>query len=137
METAKNPERKPRGSLRAFVYTSMHGLGLAWLFFCAVYVAPQFEAMFKEMGDMLPPMTQTALQASSFVRVYWFALAPLAALVIVLDFKILAWLCGRGRLRAAEYWAVCVLFMEGVVFLGLLIALLLPVVGNLYQVVPR
>ncbi len=133
MDTAQNPECRPRRSWRAFVYTSMHGLGLAWLFFCAVYVVPQFEVLFKEQAAALPPMSQTALQASSLVRAYWFALAPLAALLLVLDFKILAWLCGRGRLRAVEYWAVCLLFLEGLTFLGLLVALFLPLTGNLVQ----
>ncbi len=44
------------------------------LSFILTYVVPQFEAMFKEQGSQLPPITQFLMDLSATVKGYWYLL---------------------------------------------------------------
>lgn len=74
------------------------GVGAAAVIFLMTFVIPRFAAIFKDLGATIPLPTLILLEASGFIRHYWWLLALLAAAGVLGSRMVLA--TPRGRLGA-------------------------------------
>ena len=86
-----------RESVRsALIYpTILIFVAVASVFVLLIYVVPQFQSTFAQAGKALPLPTQVVIAVGTFLRNWWWAVIPGAALAI-------AWFRRRGRTPAVR-----------------------------------
>lgn len=86
-----------RESVRsALIYpTILIFVAVASVFVLLIYVVPQFQSTFAQAGKALPLPTQVVIAVGTFLRNWWWAVIPAAALAV-------AWFRRRGRVPAVR-----------------------------------
>ena len=86
-----------RESVRsALIYpTILVFVAVASIFVLLIYVVPQFQSTFAQAGKALPIPTQVVIAIGTFLRNWWWALVPGAALIVM-------WFRRRGRVPSVR-----------------------------------
>lgn len=101
--------------VHATVWTIVHFLLWAVLFFAALFVVPRYVQRFEDFDTDLPRITVLVIDVSWLVQGYWYAALLLGLVALVLDWLVLSSL---GKLGWIRVMIVGVLFALPPLLLG-------------------
>lgn len=120
--TPSVPVAAKRGRTREILVTILLGvvmLLVTGILLASFFIVPRFEAIFKDFGSKLPPMTEMVIAIADFLRAFWFIAIPaglLSASAIVLVTWNVDW---RAGLVVTLLLGVAVLVCWGIVIFAL------------------